>query len=329
MEQNELESVIIYIFDSLENGNISDGVGTLIIAFLVIYFIYKLIRSIRLVPTKSAYIVERLGKYSKTLEAGFHPLLPFIDKVAFIQDLKEETIPVPPQDCFTNDNVKVEVDGVIYISVVNPVNASYGVTNYKFAATQLAQTTTRSVIGTIDLDSTFKERSLISSKVLEVMEDVQEAWGIKVHRYEIKNIIPPATVKRAMEQQMTAERDRRALIARSEGDMQSRINRSEGIMAELINRSQGEMQKRINEAEGKAKEIETIAKATAESIELLAESLIEEGGIEAIHLRLSQEYLKNLSNLANSDTNVLLPADLTKLDDLLNTIGLSIEKPAK
>lgn len=324
----ELENLIFEIIDNFEGG-LLDIVGGMIIVLFIIYFIYKLIRSIRLVPTKSAYIVERLGKYSKTLEAGFHPLLPFIDKVAFIQDLKEVTIPVPPQDCFTMDNVKVEVDGVIYISVVNPVNASYGVTNYKFAATQLAQTTTRSVIGTIDLDRTFEERDLISTKVLEVMADVEEAWGIKVHRYEIKNIIPPATVKRAMEQQMTAERDRRALIYKSEGDMQSRINRSEGIMAEMINKSQGEMKRRINEAEGKAKEIETISNATAQSIELLADSLVEEGGMEAIRLRLTQEYLKNLSNIANPETNVLLPADLTKLDELLNTIGLTMKKNTK
>lgn len=230
-------------------------------------FIIKLFQSIRLVPTKSAYIVERLGKYHTTLDAGFHALVPFIDKVAYVHDLKEETIDVPPQECFSSDEVNVEVDGVIYISVMDPVKASYGVTDYRYAAIQLAQTTTRSVIGTLDLDRTFEERDVISAKVVEVLDQAGATWGIRVHRYEIKNIAPPETVKNAMEMQVNAERERRALLAKSEGDKQSKINRSEGVKAEMINRSEGEMQKRINEAEGKAEEILTIAKATAESIE--------------------------------------------------------------
>lgn len=291
-------------------------------AVLILTFVLKLLRSIRIVPTQSAYIVERLGKYSKTLGPGFHVLTPFLDRVVYIQDLKEETMNVPPQTCFTIDNVGVEVDGIIYIQVVDPVKASYGITDYRFGAIQLAQTTVRSIIGTLDLDKTFEERDLINAKIVSVLNEVGAAWGMNVHRYEVKNIVPPATVKNAMEQQMTAERDRRALLAKSEGEKQSKINSSEGYKMEVINRSEGEMQKRVNEAEGKAKEIESIANATAEAVEKLAAAIVEEGGEKAIQLRLSQQYLNRLSQLARSQTSVILPADLTNLDGLLQSLGL-------
>jgi len=296
-----------------------DGIVWAII-FLVL--IYKLLRSVRIVPTQAAYIIERQGKYSKTLGPGFHVLAPFIDRVAYVQDLKEETMNVPPQVCFTTDNVHVEVDGVIYISVIDPVKASYGVTDYRYAAIQLAQTTVRSVIGTLELDKTFEERDIINSKIVGVLNEVGAGWGITVHRYEVKNIVPPATVKNAMEQQMTAERNRRALLAKSEGDKQSRINSSLGYQMEVINKSQGEMQKRINEAEGKAREIESIANATAEALEKLAAVVVEEGGEEAVILRLSQQYLSQLSALAKPETSVVLPADLTHLNTLLGSLGL-------
>ncbi|MCA9565298.1 MAG: paraslipin, partial [Myxococcales bacterium] len=227
---------------------------------------FKFVQCIRLVPNRMEFIVERLGRYHRTLGAGFHVLTPFFDRVAYIRDLREESMEVPPQECFTADNVKVEVDGVIYISVVNSKNASYGVTNYRGAAISLAQTTTRSVIGTLDLDRTFEEREAINGRVVQVLSEVSDHWGIRVHRYEVKNIVPPTTVREAMERQMGAERERRALMARSEGEKQSRINNSEGVMMELVNRSEGEMQRRINEAEGEAQEILTIAHATAESI---------------------------------------------------------------
>ena len=291
-------------------------------AILLLVLLAQLIRSIRLVPTRKAYIVERLGKYHKTLGPGFHSLIPFVDVVSDIQDLREEAMAVPPQECFTSDNVLVEVDGVIYISITNPVNASYGVTDYRVAAIQLAQTTTRSVIGTLNLDRTFEERELISSKIVSVLSDAGESWGIRVHRYEVKNIVPPSTVKNAMERQVTAERERRALVARSEGEMQSRINKSEGTRMELINRSEGEMQRRINEAEGKAQEITAIADATAKSIEMIAAAISEPNGEDAVRLQLSQKYLTQLSGLARSGTQVLLPADLTRLEDLLDAIGL-------
>ena len=290
---------------------------------LFLILVVKFFRSIRLVPTKSAYIVERLGKYSRTLKPGFHALIPFVDRVAFIQDLKEETVDVPPQECFTRDEVQVEVDGVIYISVTDPLKASYGVTDYTFAAMQLAQTTTRSVIGTLDLDRTFEERELISNKVVEVLEKSGEAWGIRVHRYEIKNLAPPVTVKEAMEKQVTAERNRRAIVARSEGEKQSRMNTSEGKRFELINRSEGEMQRTVNEAQGRAEEIRAIARATAESIEKIAAAISLPGGDSSVRLQLSEKYLKRLRGLGRDGTQVLLPLDLTDPGRLLKSIELS------
>lgn len=285
-------------------------------------FVIKLFQSIRLVPTKSAYIVERLGKYHSTLDAGFHTLIPFVDKVAYIHDLKEETIDVPPQECFSSDEVNVEVDGVIYISVTDPVKASYGITDYRYAAIQLAQTTTRSVIGTLDLDRTFEERDVISAKVVEVLDQAGAIWGIRVHRYEIKNITPPETVKNAMEMQVNAERERRALLAKSEGDKQSKINRSEGVKAETVNRSEGEMQRRINEAEGKAEEILTLSRATAESIERLASVISAPGGHNALRMQLGEQYMQQLDGLSQKNTRVVLPGNMVDFDYWMNSIGL-------
>ncbi|NMP17195.1 slipin family protein [Thalassotalea sp. Y01] len=289
--------------------------------FLV--FIVKLFQSIRLVPTKSAYVVERLGNYHKTLDAGFHALFPFIDRVAYIQDLKEETIDVPPQECFSKDEVNVEVDGVIYISVMDPVKASYGITDYRFAAMQLAQTTTRSVIGTLELDRTFEERDLISAKVVEVLDAAGESWGIRVHRYEIKNIAPPQTVRNAMEMQVNAERERRAILAKSEGEKQSRINRSEGIKLETINISQGEKQRRINAAEGKASEILALAHATADSIKKVALVIDQEGGKKALEMRLSEQYLQQMKGLGKENRKVVLPANLLDYQQWMTTMGLN------
>lgn len=289
--------------------------------FLIV--IVGFFRAIRLVPTKRAFIVERLGKYRITLRAGFHALVPFVDKVTFLLDLKEETVDVPPQDCFTKDEVKVEVDGVMYLSVVDPVRAAYGITNYRMAAIQLAQTTIRSVIGTIELDRTFEERELISARVVEVLSEAGENWGIQLHRYEIKNISPPESVRVAMERQVTAERDRRALVAKAEGDRQARINRSEGDKMELVNLSEGDMQSRINEAEGQAGAILALAEATAESIKVVAKAVSQPAGEQAMRLQLVERYLSSLSQLARSDVNVLLPADLSQLDGLLAGAGLN------
>lgn len=300
-------------------------IATGVWAALSLYVAIKFIRSIRIVPNRQSYIIERLGRYHTSWGPGFHFGIPFIDKVAFIRDLKEEAIEVPPQECFTKDNVRVEVDGVLYISVTSPENASYGITNYRNAARILTQTTTRSVIGTLELDRTFEEREAINSRVLSVISEVSDSWGIQVHRYEVKNIEVPISVRDAMERQLTAERDRRALLARTEGAKQAMINDSEGLKIELINKSEGEMTKRINEAEGRAEEILAIAKATAESIQKVGESLCQAGGDEAIKLRLAQAYLKEFGHLASSRTHVLLPADITKIDDLLRSVGLNLE----
>jgi regulator of protease activity HflC (stomatin/prohibitin superfamily) len=315
--------------------NVNSGFGALdwfnfiVWGYIFLRLVYELFRSIRIVSTRTALIVERLGRYSNTLCAGFHILMPFIDKVTAIQDLREETIDVPPQDCFSKDEVQVEVDGVIYLSVADPVKATYGVTDYRFAAMQLAQTTTRSVIGTIDLDRTFEERDMISKAVVDTLNKAGASWGVHVHRYEIKNIKPPASVQTAMEKQVTAERERRAKLARAEGDKQSRINTSEGTLRELINLSEGERQRLINEAEGKAAEILALATATAESIEKIGGAIAQKGGEQAIKLNLSEKLIDNIRFLSDAETTVIFPADLTDLNRLLATLDLSIEgKPA-
>jgi Membrane protease subunits, stomatin/prohibitin homologs len=269
-------------------------------------------------------VVERLGNYHKTLRAGFHAMVPFIDRVAYALDLREQAIPVEPQECFTEDNVRVEVDGIIYLSVTNPENAAYGVTDYRRGAIQLAQTTTRSVIGRMELDTTFQERAAISQAVVEVLSEVEQTWGIKVHRYEIKNIDTPRTVQQAMERQMTAERERRATVARSEGKQQSTVNDAEGEKQELINESEGEKQRRINEAEGRANEIEALADATAEAIERVAESVSAPGGEEAVKLQLAEQYLDTIAKLGKKENEVLLPADLTKYESVID--GLSLDE---
>lgn len=299
---------------------ISQGV----LGLLSVYILFKFIQSIQLVPTQRAYIVERLGNYHKTLGPGFHALVPFFDKVKYKQDLREETIEVEPQECFTKDNVKVEVDGVIYLAVIDPVNASYGVTNYRFAAVQLAQTTTRSIIGTMDLDDTFEDRAIINKEVVDVLSEMEKAWGIRVLRYEIKNIYTPKTIQNAMERQMTAERERRATIAKSEGIMQSTINDAEGEKEEIINKSEGEMQRQINEAEGVAQEIESIAEATAISIEEIADALSQEKGKEAMQMRLAEQYISQLSKLASDKNDVIIPKDVTNYDAIMS--GLSLDK---
>ena len=282
--------------------------------------IFKFFQSIRLVSTQTSHIVERLGRYNKTLDAGFHALIPFLDKVTFVQDLREEAIDVPPQECFTRDEVQVSVDGVIYMSVIDPVKASYGITDYRFAAVQLAKTTTRSVIGTLDLDRTFEERDVISAKVVEVLDEAGAIWGIRVHRYEIKNLTPPETVRNAMEKQVRAERERRAIMATSEGDKQSRINRSEGLKTEMVNISEGEKQRRINEAEGRSEEILSIAEATAESIEKIAAVVSRNMGSEALKMQISERYIDTLNSLENS--RIILPSNIAQYTGWVDNLGM-------
>jgi len=297
-------------------------ISQFILSLLGLYVLYKFIRAIVLVPNQYAYIVERLGNYNGTLGPGFHAMIPFIDKVVYKQDLREETIEVEPQECFTRDNVKVEVDGVIYISVIDPVNASYGITDYRYASVQLAQTTTRSVIGRMDLDQTFEERAMMSKEVVEVLSEMEQSWGIRVHRYEIKNIVTPRTVQKAMESQMTAERDRRAVIATSEGEKGAAINDAEGHKEQVINVSEGEKQSRINEAEGVAKEIEAIAEATAISIERIADALSQPNGKQAMQLQLSEKYLSQLSKLGHERNNIIIPRDISSFEGVMEGLSL-------
>ncbi|MBA7553397.1 Protein QmcA [subsurface metagenome] len=286
-----------------------------------VVFLISLLRSIRIISAKSAYIVERLGKYSATKEAGFHILVPFIDKVKYKHSLKEVAVDVPAQECFTQDNVKVAVDGVLYLKVVEPRKASYGIDDYKYATIQLAQTTMRSVIGKLDLDKSFEERDQINAVVVQSVDEASDPWGIKVSRYEIQNINVPKGILESMEVQMRAEREKRAEIARSLGEKESKINLSQASMEEAINISEGEKEKRINEAEGKAKEILAIARATAVSIRKIASAMEVEGGKEAVNLQVKQNYITQLNKLASKDTKLILPMDLTNLDEIFESIN--------
>lgn len=298
-----------------------DTLGLIFYIIFGLFVLYKFAKAIRIVPAQDVYIVERLGKYRKSLYAGFHPLVPFFDQVAYKLTLKEEAIDVPSQLCITRDNVLISVDGVVYMKVVDPYKAGYNVTNYRYALIQLAQTTMRSVFGHMDLDKTFEEREAINAQIVKVVDEAADFWGIKILRYEIQNISPPESVIDAMEKQMTAEREKRAVIAISEGDMRSKINRSEGQMQEMINRSEGEKQKLINEAEGRAREIESLAQATAIGIEKIAQSIIQPGGSSAVYLTLAEDYLRKLEGIASEGNQVILPMDLSRIDDVLD--GLS------
>lgn len=285
-----------------------------VLLFILLFFVLiAFFKTIRIVPQKSAFIVERLGKYQKTLEAGLHILVPFLDKVAYKHTLKEQAVDVPPQTCITRDNISVEVDGILYMQVVDAKNASYGINDYRFASTQLAQTTMRSIIGKLDLDKTFEERDSINGAIVQAVDKASDPWGVKVTRYEVKNITPPQSIKDAMEKQMRAEREKRATIAESEGDRQAKINRAEGERASMIAQSEGEKQKRINEAEGRAEQILKVAKATAGGIREIASSINEKGGIDAVNLRIAEQYLDEFGKLAKENNTMIIPSDLADI----------------
>jgi regulator of protease activity HflC (stomatin/prohibitin superfamily) len=288
-------------------------IGVLVIAFIIF------IRTVRVVPQKQAFIIERLGKYATTLEAGFHVLVPFVDRVAYRHTLKEQAIDVPPQSCITRDNIAVEVDGILYMQVVDPKRASYGIDNYRFASIQLAQTTMRSVMGKLELDKTFEEREQINSVIVSAVDKASDPWGIKVTRYEVKNIMPPQSIKDAMEKQMRAEREKRAEIAVSEGDRQAKINRAEGDKREAIARSEGEKQRRINEAEGRAFEIQAVAQATSEGIRKIAAAINEKGGADAVNLRIAEQYLGEFGKLAKANNTMIIPSDLADIAGIIKT----------
>jgi regulator of protease activity HflC (stomatin/prohibitin superfamily) len=285
--------------------------------FLFIFIIILISKSSYIVPQKMIYIVERLGKYHKQLQAGFHVIIPFIDKIAYQHSLKEAVIDVPEQVCITRDNISVEVDGILYIRVVDPQKASYGINDYLFATTQIAQTTMRSVIGKLHLDQTFEEREHINGQIVEAADKASEPWGIKVTRYEIRDIKPPSSIIDAMEKQMRAEREKRALIAQSEGEKQAQINRAEGERQGIIALSEGEKQKKINEAIGQAAEIEQIALATADGIKIIAKSIQETGGKEALQLRIAEQYLHQFGKLAQTNNAMIIPSNLSDLSSMI------------
>lgn len=304
----------------------SDTIAIVIYTIIFIYITYKFIISVRIVPAQEVLIVERLGKYHKTLGAGFHLLIPFLDKVVYNVSLKEEAIDVPSQICITRDNVQVKVDGIIYMKVIDPYKAVYHINDYKYALIQLAQTTMRSVFGDLDLDKTFEERESLNAKIVGVVDEAADHWGVKIMRYEIQNITPPERVLQSMEKQMTAEREKRALIAKSEGDKLSRINRSEGQKQEMINESEGEKQRLINEAEGEVQEILQVAQATAEGIRQIANAIRKNGGEHAVMMKIANEYLVKLKRLANKETEILLPMDFTNLEEVLKGLENFVNK---
>lgn len=292
---------------------------TYFLIVLVLFLVYLFSKTIRIVPQRTAFIVERLGKYHATLNAGMHVLIPLVDKVAYKQNLKEIAIDVPPQTCVTRDNVSVEVDGILYVQVTDPHKASYGIQDFTFAVIQLSQTTMRSVVGKLDLDKTFEERESMNGVIVASVDKASDPWGVKVTRYEVKNIHPPQSVKDAMEKQMRAEREKRAQIAESEGDKQSRINRAQGEKQQMIELSEGEQLKRINEAEGRAQEIERIAGATAEGIRRIADSINMSGGKEAVQLQVAQDYIKAFSQLAQTNNTMIVPANISDISGMIAT----------
>ena len=285
-----------------------------------------ILKSARIVPQRSNYVVERLGKYNRTLDSGFHFLIPFVDKVAYQHTLKEEVIDVERQACVTRDNIQVGINGVLYIQVVDAHKASYGINNYRYAASQLAQTTMRSIIGQTDLDKTFEERARINEVVVQALDEAATPWGIKVLRYEISDIELPLSIKDALEQQMRAERERRAAIAKSEGERQAMINVSEGQKQEIINVSEAEKQKQINEAEGRACEIELIAAATAEGLTKIAQAIQQPGGQDAVSLRVAEQYVKEFGNLDKEANTLILPAQLADIGSAVAGLTEIIKK---
>jgi regulator of protease activity HflC (stomatin/prohibitin superfamily) len=287
------------------------------VAGAVILGIFILVRTAIIVPQQSAFVVEKLGKYSRKLDAGFHILVPFLEKVAYRHTLKEQAVDIAEQICITKDNVQVGVDGVLYMQVLDPARASYGIGNYLFAISQLAQTTLRSEIGKIDLDRTFEERGTINANVVSELDKASDPWGVKVLRYEIKNINPPHDVLSAMEKQMRAEREKRAVILTSEGDRDAKINQAEGEKQRVIKESEAAKMRQINEAQGEAEAILAVATATAEGLRKVAEAVTGRGGAEAMQLRIAEQYIGEFGNLAKSGNTFVVPANLADLTSMM------------
>lgn len=293
--------------------------STLILLGLIFFGFIFISSMIKIVPQRTAIIVERLGKYRATFTAGFQILIPFFDKVRYKHTLKEQAIDVAPQVCITRDNIAVEVDGILYLQVLDPQKASYGIDNYRFASIQIAQTTMRSVIGKLELDRTFEERESINATIVEAVDKASDPWGVKVARYEVKNISPPQSIRDAMEKQMRAEREKRAIIAESEGAKQAKINVAEGEKQEFILKSEGEKQRRINEAAGHASEIEQVAVATANGLQAISKAISEENGLNAVNLRIAEQYLAAFGNLAKTNNTMILPSNLSDIAGIVAT----------
>lgn len=292
---------------------------TVLLIAVIVFVLIAFVKTVRIVPNREALIIERLGKYARTLEAGFHILIPFIDRIAYRQTLKEQALDVRPQVCITRDNIAVEVDGILYLQVIDPKKASYGIDNYMFASIQIAQTTMRSVMGKLELDRTFEERETINGAIVTAVDKASEPWGVKVTRYEVKNIYPPQSIKDAMEKQMRAEREKRAVIAQSEGERQAKINNADGDRQQKIFQSEGEKQKRINEAEGRAAEIEKVAMATAKGIREIAKAINEQGGADAVKLRVAEQYLGEFGKLAQTNNTMIIPTNLSDIAGMIKT----------
>ena len=302
--------------------------GFIVALFLAVLVIIVLAKTAVVVPQQNAYIVERLGKYSGTLNAGFHILIPFMDVIRYRMSLKEEAIDIPEQICITKDNVQVGVDGVLYMKILNPERTSYGIASYTFAIIQLAQTTLRSEVGKIELDRTFEERTNINTQVVSELDKATEPWGVKVMRYEIKNITPPKDVLAAMEKQMRAEREKRAVILTSEGDRDAAINTAEGEKQQIIKASEANKQQGINEAEGQAAAILAVAEATAEGIRKIAQSIQAPGGYEAVQLRVAEQYIEQFGKLAKEANTFVLPTNLSDVGSIL-TLAMDVIKQGK
>ncbi len=293
--------------------------GILVVAALILLFVIIVAKTAVVVPQQNAYVVERLGRYAGTLDAGFHILVPFVDVIRYKHVLKEMAVDIPEQVCITRDNVQVGVDGVLYLRVLNPERASYGISDYRFAISQLAQTTLRSEVGKIDLDKTFEERTNINTQVVTEVDKATEPWGVKVMRYEIKNITPPHDVLSAMEKQMRAEREKRAVILTSEGQRDAAINNAEGEKQKVIKASEARRQQQINEAEGQASAIRAIANATAEGLRSVASAIHEPGGRDAVQLRVAEQYIGQFGNLAKSGNTLIIPTNLADISSIIAT----------
>ena len=295
----------------------------IVVAVVAVVLVAK---SSTVVPQQSAYVVENLGRYSRTLQAGFHLLMPFVERGAYRHSLKEQALGVAEQVCITRDNVQVAVDAVLYMQVLDPHCASYGIANYDYAITQLAQTTLRSEIGKIELDRTFEARGVINANVVAELDKASGAWGVKVMRYEIKNITPPKDILSAMEKQMRAEREKRALVLASEGERDAKINQAEGDKQRVIKASEGNRQQQINEADGQAEAILRVASATSQGLTKIAGALSAPGGEQAMQLRLGEEYLKQFGNIAKQSTTLIIPSELSDLASIVATATSIVRK---